>query len=318
MSLLDEILSTRRLALTEASVYERVRRHAGIEVDPDLAHASAVYEPAARSLLAGIHREYLAIGGRRRVPLLALTDTWRASAERVERSRFRGRRVNADNVSFLLELREEIQAPSEVLIGGNLGPRGDAYRPEEAPDEKDAERLHRPQIEELASSGIDFLQASTLPALAEARGMARAMSGTGTPYFLSFVVRASGHLLDGTPLPRAIESIDDTASRPPAGYFVNCVHPSVLLAALESIDAFDSGSTTLPARLRGLQANASRLSPEELDGRAELDADEPDRFGAEMAALHGRFGLHVLGGCCGTDSRHIEATADALDLAGTR
>jgi S-methylmethionine-dependent homocysteine/selenocysteine methylase len=309
MSALSEILRAKRLALTEASVYERVRRHVGIELDPDLAHAAGVYDPSVRHLLAEIHREYLAVGERRRVPFLMLTDTWRASAERIDRSRFRGRPVNGDNVSFLRGLRAELCAPSNVLIGGNVGPRGDAYRPEEAPEERDAERLHAPQIEELASSGVDFLQASTLPAVAEARGMARAMSRTGAPYFLSFVVRSSGRLLDGTPLPRAIELVDQASSRPPAGYFVNCVHPSVLLEALEA-SGLDRASVS--ERVLGLQANASRLSPEELDGRSELDADDPERFGAGMAELHRRFGLHILGGCCGTNARHIEATAEAL------
>ncbi len=144
--------------------------------------------------------------------------------------------------------------------------------------------------------------------------MARAIAGTAgseVPYFLSFVVRPSGHLLDGTPFLQAVESIDESVSRPPSGYFVNCVHPSVLLEALESLDF---AATPLSGRLVGLEANASRLSPEELDGRAELDADDPSRFGAEMAELHRRFGLHILGGCCGTDARHIESTADALDL----
>jgi S-methylmethionine-dependent homocysteine/selenocysteine methylase len=309
---MDGILTTARLALTEASVYERLRRHTEIDFDADIAHGAAIYSPTARKLLEAIHREYLSIGRRRGVPVLALTATWRASAERIERSRFRGRPVNADNVSFLRDLAEELRRRgSEIFVGGNIGPRGDAYRPEEAPGERTAERLHAPQIEELVSSGVEFLQASTLPALAEARGMARAIAATDVSYFLSFVVRPSGCLLDGTPFPQAVESIDDSVSRPPSGYFVNCVHPSVLLQALESLD-FER--TPLSGRLVGIEANASRLSPEELDGRTELDADDPGSFGSEMADLHRRFGLHILGGCCGTDARHIESTADALDL----
>lgn len=303
-SRLDELLREAPLLLTEGSVYERLRRHPHMPFDRELAHASLVYDRAARENLEATHREYLDIARRRRVPMLALTDTWRASAERVARSRFRGLPVNADNAAFLLEVRDAARAEgAEVLVGGNLGPRGDAYRPEEAPQAELAETLARPQVEELASARVDFLQASTLPSAREALGVARAMARTSAPYLLSFVVRRTGRLLDGTPLAEAIAAIDDGVTRPPTAYLVNCVHPSVLLDALEE--------RSVGERLAGLQANTSRLSPEELDGREELDTDEPASFGRAMAALGRRFGLRVLGGCCGTDARHIEAIASA-------
>ena len=277
-----------------------MRRHPGIDFDPELAHASLIYDGNARHRLEDTHREYLDIGRRSGLPMLALTDTWRANAERVARSPFRGQNVNADNAAFLLALRDELGADGEVtLIGGNVGPRGDAYQPGEAPDERRAEALHAPQIEELAAAGVDFLQASTLPALGEALGMARAMARTRTPYLLSFVVRRTGRLLDETPLAEAISALDQGVSSPPAGYLVNCVHPSVLRSALEA--------DPVGERLVGLQANTSRLSPEELDGREELDSDDPESFGREMRELRRRFGLRILGGCCGTDARHIEA-----------
>lgn len=292
MSFLDEA----PVYITEGSVYERLRRHGALAFDPLIAHASLVYDEPSRRVLEEVHREYLAIASQTGLPMLALTDTWRANRARLALSPLSDRPVNRDNVRFMKELLEG----SGVLLGGNVGPVGDAYRPEEALRREEAVRHHTPQIEELASAGVDFLQASTLPALEEAIGLARVMGGTGVPYLLSFVVRPSGTLLDRTPLSDVVRIIDDSVAAPPAGYLVNCVYPDRLM------------ETPLPERLVGLQANASRLSPEELDGREELDAELPERFAEAMQRLHARRRLRILGGCCGTGAEHIRAVATAL------
>ena len=138
--------------------------------------------------------------------------------------------------------------------------------------------------------------------------MARALASAGPPYLVSFLVRETGCLLDGTPLDEAIDTLARAASPPPAGFLVNCVHPAVLRRALLTPRA--SGSTR--QGLAGRQANTSALSPEELEGRATLDTTDPESFAAAMGALREEFGLRVLGGCCGTDERHIEALARKL------
>jgi homocysteine S-methyltransferase len=282
--------------ITEGSVYERLRRHEGLAFDPLIAHASLVYDELSREALETVHREYLEIASRTGWPMLALTDTWRANHARLALSRISDRAVNADNVRFM----RSILADTNVLLGGNVGPVGDAYRPEEAPGREAAARHHAPQIEELATEGVDFLQASTLPSLEEAFGIAEVMSTTGLPYLLSFVVRPAGTLLDGTPLAKVVQHLDDSVATPPVGYLVNCVHPDRIL------------ETRLPGRFIGLQANASKLTPEELDGREELDAEPPELFAEAMVRLHARRSLKILGGCCGTGAEHIEALANAL------
>lgn len=309
MTAFETFLNQTPFALTEGSVYERLRRHASIEYDPFLAHASLVYDAPAAEILAQVHRDYLDVGQRYRLPMIALTDTWRASQERIVRSRFSGRAVNEDNARFLCALRDEYSARvAPIFIGGLLACRGDAYRPEEALSKDDAAAFHAPQAQALAQTNIDFLMASTLPAFSEAHGLAVALAETGRPYMLSFVLRPGGTLLDGTPLRRAVEEIDEAVARPPAGYFVNCVHPTVLQAALTA-GGFDQSA--LPGRLIGFQANTSARSPEELTGLTELETEDPTAFAASMTPLHERFGIPILGGCCGTDTRHIEAIARA-------
>lgn len=300
----ETLLRSAPLVLTEGAIYERLRRRAALRFDPSLAHAALLYEAPAARVLAAMHGEYLAVARRHALPAVLQTDTWRASRGRVAASAWAGRPVNEDNVRFL---RDVIRAAGEprapVLLAGLLGPRGDAYRAEEALSRRAAADYHAWQAEELAAGGVDLLVAATLPALSEAAGLADAMARTGLPYLVSFVVRPAGTLLDGTPLGAAIDAIDTSVGDPPVGYAVNCVHPSVLAAALGA----QHGAV---ARLVGFQANTSARSLEELDGAAALEGESPARFGAGMRDVRDRFGLRLLGGCCGTDGRHLAAVAE--------
>lgn len=309
-TLFDSMLAARGPILAEGSVYELLRRDRGIVFDPEIAHAGLVYDDQFRVRLADIHLGYFEIAERHGRPLVALADTWRASAERVARSRFAGRPVNQDNVRFMRALRDGRRADAPpVAIAGLTGPRGDAYQPGEAPGREEALRLHAPQVEALAEGGADVLYAATLPSVEEARGIAGLMARTGVPFLLSFVVRPGGEVLDGTPLAEAIRRIDDELDRPPTGYSINCVHPSVFSSAMSALEAEDPA---LVGRVIWFQANTSDKSPEELDGSDELVGGDPETYASELATCGERFGTRVIGGCCGTDARHIEVLADSL------
>jgi homocysteine S-methyltransferase len=253
-----------------------------------------------------VHREYLDVGQSHGLPMLALTDTWRASQERIDRSQFKDAPINQDNARFLVQLRDSYAPQAQpIFVGGNIGPRGDAYKPAEALGAAEAERFHTPQLEALVEGGVDFLYAFTLPAFSEARGIAPAMGKTGRPYWLSFVIRRDGTLLDGTRLEHVIETLD-AGPVPPQGYAVNCVHPCVFQAGLTAVA---KRSLAAVKRVQIFQANASEKSPEELDGLEELDASEPETLADLMLQCHGQFGTVFMGGCCGTDTRHIQSLA---------
>jgi len=305
----ERFVQSRSFGLSEGSIYERLRRHPGIDFDPHVAHATLIYEERAAALLEQLHREYLNVGQRHRLTMLALTDTWRANKERIGRSKYHDRPVNQDNVRFLTSLRESFGAgASTIFIGGQIGPQGDAYTPEEAPASGPAERFHAFQVEALAEAGVDCLYASTLPALSEAQGIATAMANTRVPYVLSFVVRRDGGLLDGTPLAHAIDTIDGTTPRPPAGYAVNCVHPIVLHQALTGLER---QHPAMIRRIVSFQANTSARDPKELDALGELETEPADTLAASMLKAYRRFRMPFSGGCCGTDASHIEALARA-------
>lgn len=287
---------------TGGSLYERLRRSGDVECDPEIAHASLVYDADHRRILAAVFAEYIETVKKHRVPMLIGTTTWKASPPRVAASRFSGCRVNHDNAVFARELASSRQDPdTPIYVAGVIGGTGDAYKPETSLPEARAHRVHAESCDELADGGVDLLTAMTLPSVAEARGMARAMCDTGLPYIISFVIRDDGTVLDGTPLQQAIESIDEQMTRPPVGYLTNCIHPQVLELAFEHL------SPAGASRLLGIRANTARLRPEELDSRDELVTEEPAVLAEHVARLRRRAGIKIVGGCCGTNASHIDA-----------
>lgn len=295
------------VVLAEGAVIERLNRHPSIRLDPLLINTSLIYDETGRAEMTRIYREYIDVGCRSDLPFLLATPTWRANGERIPASSCRERDVIGDAVRFMADLRSAYGPYAEkVLLGGLLSCRGDSYKPAEALPERDALEFHRWQAGRLAETDIDFLHAATLPALSEAMGLARAMAETGRPYLLSFVIRPSGHLLDGTSLARTIAAIDGAVEPKPWIYMVNCVHPTVLEAALRN------QPPEVASRLVGIQANTSALSPEELDNSTETQTEDPEVYATAMVRLHDQFGIKILGGCCGSDGRHIEAIARLL------
>jgi len=308
-----ELLSADVPVLMEGAVVERVRRGAPSLLDPLLMNAPLIYGDAGRAVLGRIYAEYIDIGRAHALPLLSLAPTWRANPDRLAAAAFSGRDLNGDAVRFLQEIRRGSgDYRAMVYIGGLMGCRGDAYKPQEALGRETARAFHAVQAAALCGAGADYLMASTMPEIHEALGMAEALASTGCPYLVSFIVRPSGRLLDGTLLDDAMSSIDNQVVPRPLGYLVNCVHSSVLASVLSAPPgrrALESG------RLLGLQANTSSLSPEELEGSQELAGEAPEEFASGMCALRQRFGLRILGGCCGTDGGHIAALARGLIVA---
>jgi S-methylmethionine-dependent homocysteine/selenocysteine methylase len=303
--LLRTFLARGNCFLTEAAVVERMRREFQIPTDEHLVYGGAIYDDHAREVLAEIYRGYIDIACRAAMPILITSSTRRSNRERVAGSRFAHRQVNQDWMAFLREVRGD--ETDSIFLGSLLGTRGDAYHPEEALPEAEALAFHRTQCQACLEGGADFLMAGVLPALSEAKGLARAMGETGLPFIISFIINRAGTLLDGTPLGEAMASIDEVY--PPLCYMVNCVHPDNVRAGLEA-----EVNRNHPALLRliGIQANTSRLSPEELDNSAELHADGAESLAEAMLALRRDHGFQIFGGCCGTDESHLKAIAASL------
>jgi homocysteine S-methyltransferase len=291
--------------LAEASIFERLRRSPGVAFDPEVGVGGLVTDPTGADILMDVHRSYLRIGRAYGLPMLLQTDTWRAHPVRIERSPFAGRDLNGEHVALLRSLLEEEGVDDgEVVIGGLVGPLGDGYGKDVAPDRSAAARLLSPQADALVAAGADVLIAATLPDSEEALGIADALAATGSPYLIGVVVRPDGSLLDGARLGDFVERLDGTVSEPPVGYALTCTHPDVAAAALDA--------QPIGGRAVALFANTSARSPEELDGLTQLETAESDGFAEAVVRARDAHGLSIVGGCCGTDETHLEAIARRL------
>jgi S-methylmethionine-dependent homocysteine/selenocysteine methylase len=292
--------------LTDGGIETDLIFHRGVEL-PEFASFVLHDDPASEAVVRDYFLDYLRIGATHGRGLVVETLTWRASADWGAQLGYDDARLRAANqraVAFLRELRER-DAGSPVVVSGCIGPRGDAYSDLGSGDADAAERYHRPQVEVLAGEGVDLVSALTLTNTAEAIGVARAARAVGIPVVISFTVETDGALPTGTSPADAIAEVDAATDTAPAYYMLNCAHPD------HFGDALGAGDPRLE-RLRGVRANASRLSHAELDESEELDEGNPAELGEQLADLRGRLPhLSVLGGCCGTDHRHIEAIATA-------
>jgi homocysteine S-methyltransferase len=311
MNRFTDMVEKSKVVLTEGSVVERIRRNPSVNLDPFIAHAGLIYEKKGREVLKNIYNEYIGIGQNYNLPIMNLAPTWRANPERLKKSNYcRYKDINKDCVQFLKEIRENFSDYAKsIFIGGVMACKGDAYRPGEALSKEDAALFHLEQAESLSESGVDFIKAATLPAASEAYGIASAISRCGLPYILSFVIRPNGTLLDGNPIHKTIEMIDSEIHPRPYFYMINCVHPTIFEQAISHELRY---STNVIKRILGFQANTSSKSPEELNNLSYLDTTGPGEFADLMISLHERFGIKVLGGCCGSDDRHITEIAKKI------
>lgn len=290
------------LFLTDGGIETVLIFQEGLEL-PLFAAFDLLKEEAGAARLRAYYEPYVALAAEHGAGFVAETPTWRASPRwarelgygLADLDRFNRRAV---------ALMEELRGTHErVVISGCVGPADDGYHPSERLSETAAEAYHSVQIGTFADTAADMVCAITMTYAEEAIGVTRAAVRAGLPAAISFTVETDGRLPSGQPLGEAIAQVDDATGAAPAYYMINCAHPTHFEAVLEGewVD-----------RVRGLRANASRLSHAELDAATELDAGDPLDLGARYAALTARLPrLNVLGGCCGTDHRHLAAIAAA-------
>jgi S-methylmethionine-dependent homocysteine/selenocysteine methylase len=270
----------------------------------DLPHFAAfplLEDEAGREVLGDYYADYAAIARRAGAALLLEGGTWRANPDWGARMGYDPAaldRINRASITFLRELRDRF-AIDATVVGGTVGPRGDGYRRGAHFDPDDAAEYHRPQLEAFVAAGADLATAYTLIDPGEAIGIVRAARAVGLPIAISFTVETDGRLPDGTSLAEAITTVDAAAA--PDHFGVNCAHPTHLQPAL-GVDG------PWRQRIRLVQANASRKSHAELDEADDLDAGDPVELAASLHDLLPLLpNVTVLGGCCGTDARHVAA-----------
>ena len=218
---------------------------------------------------------------------------------------------NHNNEELVSREKADAMLPVDMYIGGLMGCKGDAYTGEEALNLEEAIDFHSWQAGLFKSAKVDFLYAGIMPVLTEAIGMAVAMSDTDIPYIISFTIQRDGKLIDGHTIDDAIHCIDNHVSNKPVCYMTNCVHPDIVYEALSH--KFNQ-TQTVKSRFWGIQANTSQLSYKELDGANHLHTSSAADLSEAILKLKSDCHLKIFGGCCGTDSSHMEKIAKISEV----
>ena len=303
----NEILANEMLRkemyLTDGGIETTLIFHNGIDL-PEFAAFPLLADEAGRETLIEYYERYIQIAAQSDVGFILESPTWRASAKWAQLlgyNRDDVARFNAMAIDLLKVLKARHESPSmPMLISGCIGPQDDGYSPAERMSAKEAELYHQHQIKALVEAGADMVTAITMTYPEEAIGIVNAAKKAGVPAVIGFTVETDGRLPVGTPLPEAIEMVDSEAAGGPSYYMLNCAHP----------DHFDLTSNAWLDRIGGVRANASRMSHLELDESETLDDGDPEEFGTLHADLKSKLkNLRVIGGCCGTDHRHVGCAA---------
>jgi S-methylmethionine-dependent homocysteine/selenocysteine methylase len=301
-------LSGQRVFLTDGGLETTLIFHRGIDL-PAFAAFTLLESDAGRATLREYFADYLELAREHDAGFVLDTVTWRANPDWGAELGYDAAavdRVNREAVAFAQELRAEAgETPAPIVVNGCIGPRGDGYQAGTQMTADEAESYHAAQVGSFAGAGADMLSAITMTYGDEAEGVARAAAAAGIPAVISFTVETDGRLPSGQALGEAIEQVDAATGGSPAYYMVTCAHRSHFQGVIA-----EGASWT--GRVGGLRANASAKSHAELDEATELDAGDPAVLGADHAALRPRLpAVRVLGGCCGTDARHVAAVATA-------
>ena len=294
--------------LTDGGIETTLIFHEGLEL-PDFAAFHLLKTDEGAEALRRYFRTYAAIAERFGAGLILESATWRASADwgaKLGYGREDLAEANREAIRLLEEIRDGYERSGrKAVISGAIGPRGDGYNPSRIMSEAEAEDYHAEEIETFARTAADMVCAITMNYAEEAVGIARAARRAGLPVALSFTVETDGNLPTGQTLEDAIAQVESASARYPSYYAINCAHPDHFAPALAKGGA-------CVERIRGLRANASRMSHAELNESPTLDAGDPAELGRQYAELKRRLPrLNVMGGCCGTDHRHVEQIAAA-------
>ncbi|WP_346908105.1 homocysteine S-methyltransferase family protein [uncultured Roseibium sp.] len=260
---------------------------------------------AGREKLKAYFRPYAELAVKSGSGFILESATWRANpdwAEQLGYSDVALEAANRESIEMLRELAEEYRmVDSPFLISGCIGPRGDGYVVDKQMTADEARHYHARQIQVFAEAGADMVTALTMTNVEEATGIALAALDIDIPSVISFTVETDGRLPSGMPLGDAIQAVDAATGNGPAYYMINCAHPVHFAEVLEA------GGNWVK-RIGGLRANASQLSHAELEASEELDIGNPQDLAARYRTiLDAMPWVRVVGGCCGTDHRHISA-----------
>ena len=300
------------LFLTDGGLETTLVFHEGLDL-PCFAAFDLVRDERGKGIMRRYYERYIGIAKAAGLGFILEAPTWRANPDWAAKLGYTEEALaaaNDESIALMRDLRDAHEtAGLPMVISGNVGPRGDGYRPDSIMTPEEAEAYHRPQVRGFSRGDADLVSAFTITNANEAIGITRAAMAAKIPVVVSFTLETDGRLPTGQPLSEAIAVVDSATARAPAYYMVNCVHPDHFAETL-------SGGGDWLKRLRGIRANASRKSHAELDASTDLDIGDPAELGVQYRDLVRRYPqIVVAGGCCGTDHRHVERICTSCRVA---
>ena len=285
------------MELTDGGIETYLQFHEGFDL-PCFASFPLLDDEQARAALHRYFERFIDVADRHGLPFVLDTATWRANPDWGAQLGYDRDALAAANRQAVAFAREIAGRRPAVTINGVLGPRGDGYVAGEQMSAAEAADYHGWQIGVLRAAGVDRITAVTLTYPDEAIGIVQATAAHGIPVVVGFTVETDGRLPDGTTIADAVAAVD-TATDAAADFFIlNCAYPTHIAAGLDGTPQLE--------RIGGLRVNASALSHAELDAMEELDEGDPVVLARDSAALHAALpSIQLLGGCCGTDHRHV-------------
>lgn len=300
-------LSGNAVYVYDGPMETRIEYGTDLKLDKEMSIFALVDRPEGKEALAALYRADVKAAERHGACIILNAPTYRCSPAHAQRMGYEDSdlaRLNRACVDLVRQVRDEFpQSAGRILLTAPVGPKYAGYHPDLEFTVDTAASYHQVQADILRDLGLDLISVAAMPGMVEAYGAARAVAATGVAYTVGFILNKEGDVLDGTPVRDLIAAIDENVDPKPLFYVIGCTHVSVAQALLERENL---------TRIQAIKANGSSLSPEELMALDHAAADEPDGFADELLALGKPRAFRIYGGCCGTDTRHVESLCRKL------
>ncbi len=295
--------------LTDSGLKKTLVFHEGMDL-PAFAAFVLMQNDEGRKTLVEYFQKYVSIANEHEVGFVLESPTWRSSSKWGKLLGYSDdalERINSEAIKLLSQIRDDNESEkTKIVISGCIGPKGDGYVIDEKMTADVAEKYHASQIATFSDTEADLVTAHTITYAEEAIGIVRNAQSVKMPVVIGFTVETDGKLPDGQAIEDAIKTVDEATNNYTTYYMINCAHPTHFQGTL-------NGDESWKQRIGAVRANASARSHAELDEAEELDDGNPSEFGRQHKELRTQLNnLNVLGGCCGTDHRHVEAICKAI------
>jgi homocysteine S-methyltransferase len=288
--------------LTEGGTETEILYKWGYEL-PEFAMFTLLENAEANECVLGMYRRYFDVAEAYGTGILVTGHDYRASPDWARKLGYSLKgltEMQHRTIQFLTDIRAEYEGRvSDVYVSGCIGPRGDAYGTGGGISEAESEDYHSVQLSNLVETDADMAIAQTFNNIPEAIGVVRAATAIGIPIGVCLTLTTDALLRSGPTLKEAVETIDDRTGGAAAWFGTNCSHPVEFEPAISEAGAWAE-------RLRYIRPNATQMEKIALCKLGHLEDGDPVELGHQIGDVARRFpNADILGGCCGTDERHL-------------